>query len=73
MKSRIRLSVVAAVVLARALSSTAAWADVRAIWAIGDGDKVDRDEVAHPGRQANAVWDGTRVRVFGARNEIVAF
>jgi hypothetical protein len=73
MKSRIRLSVVAAVVLARVLSSTAAWADVRAIWAIGDGDKVDRDEVAHPDRQANAVWDGTRVHVFGARNEIVAF
>ena len=73
MKSRIRLWLVAAVALGRVLSPTAAWADVRAIWAISDGDKVDRDDVAHPGRQANAVWDGTRVRLFGARNEILAF
>jgi hypothetical protein len=56
-----------------ALSGGAVSAEVRAVWAIGDGDKVDRDAVAHPGRQGNAVWDGTRVHVFGARNEIVAF
>ena len=48
-------------------------ADVRAVWAIGDGDKVDRDELTHPGRRGNAVWDGTAVRLFAARNEIVAF
>jgi hypothetical protein len=43
------------------------------VWAIGDGDKVDRDDLAHPGRRGNAVWDGTTVRLFGARNEVVAF
>src|SRR4051812_3099036 len=50
-----------------------ATAGAHAIWAIGDGDKVDRDDLAHPGRRGNSVWDGTAVRLFGARNEIVAF
>jgi hypothetical protein len=48
-------------------------ADVKAVWAIGDGDKVDRDDLAHPGRHRNGVWDGTGIRLFAARNEIVAF
>jgi hypothetical protein len=48
-------------------------AGVRAVWAIGDGDKVKRDDRQHPGRAKNSVWDGRTIRVFGARNEIVAF
>ncbi len=47
-------------------------AGVRSVWAIGDGDKVKRDDRQHPGRAKNAAWDGTTIRVFGARNEIVA-
>ena len=45
---------------------------VRAIWAVNDGEKVKRDDRRHPSRAGNSVWDGRRVRVFGARNEIVA-
>ena len=45
---------------------------VRAIWAASDGDKVDRDDGRHPARDGNSVWDGRRVRIFGARNEIIA-
>jgi len=45
---------------------------VRAIWAVNDGEKVERDDRHHRAREANSAWDGHRVRLFGARNEIVA-
>ncbi len=40
-----------------------------------DGEKVKRDDLAHwaAASSDNAVWDGTTIRLFGARNEIVAF
>jgi len=43
------------------------------VWAAGDGTKVRQDDVQHPGREGNAAWDGEAVRIFGARNETVAF
>lgn len=48
-------------------------ADVRRIWAVNDGEKVERDAVDHPARARNSAWDGSAVRLSGARNEIVAF
>jgi len=47
-----------------------------AAWANDGGDKVARHERrAVVGRDSvlNSVWDGTRVNVFGARNEVVSF
>jgi hypothetical protein len=44
---------------------------VAAVWAIGDGDTLERDDRTAP--RSGPVWDGTRVRLFAARNEIVAF
>src|SRR5689334_11125881 len=44
-----------------------------AAWAIHDGEKVERDDLAHPGRIANAAWRDGTARIFGGRNEIVAF
>ncbi|WP_127579332.1 DUF4091 domain-containing protein [Paenibacillus koleovorans] len=43
------------------------------IWAVGDGEKVRRDDLANPNRDGNSVWDGHTVRLFGARNETIAF
>jgi Domain of unknown function (DUF4091) len=60
-------------VLALLLPSSDAQADVRRVWAVGDGDKVERDEQNHPASARNAVWDGRVVRLFAARNEIIAF
>ena len=60
-------------VLALSLLSSDAQADVRRVWAVGDGDKVERDEQNHPASARNAVWDGRVVRLFAARNEIIAF
>ncbi len=48
-------------------------ADVGRVWAVNDGEKVERDARNHPASARNAAWDGRTVHVFGARNEIVAF
>ncbi len=46
---------------------------VAAIWAVNDGEKVDRDDLANPYKRRNSVWDGRDLEIFGARNEIVSF
>jgi len=59
--------------LAVLLGATPAAAGVAAVWAVSDGEKVERDDRAHPLRAKNAIWDGRVVRLAAARNEIVAF
>src|SRR6185503_12533987 len=46
---------------------------VRTIWAVNDGEKVERDDLNNPNKRANSAWDGHKVKIFGARNEIIAF
>ena len=46
---------------------------VAAVWAVHDGEKVERDDLAHPARGGNTAWRDGVVRLFGGRNEIVAF
>ncbi|HXK12445.1 MAG TPA: hypothetical protein VMT70_22595 [Vicinamibacteria bacterium] len=55
------------------LPGVPAGAGVARVWAVSDGEKVARDARGHPLAARNAVWDGTTVRPFGARNEVVAF
>src|SRR5215813_3319538 len=43
------------------------------IWAVSDGEKIERDDVNSPLKRANTLWNGRVVKLFGARNEIVAF
>ncbi len=46
------------------------------VWANDGGDKVTRDELRatnDPLSVGNLVWDGTKISLFGARNEVVAF
>src|SRR5918993_1778109 len=65
------------IVVLAALAVAAVWrpcdAGVRRIWAVHDGEKVERDEQNHPASARNAVWDGQTIRIFGARNEVIAF
>lgn len=44
-----------------------------AVWAIHDGEKIGRRERGTPYQAGNEAWDGRRARIFGARNEVVAF
>ena len=43
------------------------------VWAVSDGEKIERDDLASPLKARNAVWDGHTVHLAAARNEIVAF
>ena len=62
-----------ACVLAASLGASPAAAGVAAVWAVSDGEKVERDDQAHPLKAANSAWDGRIIHVAAARNEIVAF
>ena len=62
----------AACILAMSFSTVAA-AGSAAVWAVADGEKIERDDRAHPLKAANAVWDGHAVHLAAARNEVVAF
>ncbi len=46
---------------------------IQGIWAVNDGEKVERDDRNNPNKAGNSAWDGQKVRLFGARNEILAF
>src|SRR5215510_14713208 len=46
---------------------------VRTIWAVKDGEKVERDDLINPNKRTNSAWDGRKIKIFGARNEIIAF
>ncbi|NWG14600.1 MAG: DUF4091 domain-containing protein [Acidobacteria bacterium] len=46
---------------------------VQSVWAVNDGEKIERDDLNHPCKASNSAWDGKKVRLFGARNEIIAF
>src|SRR5215217_244875 len=48
-------------------------ASVRTVWAVSDGEKVERDDLNNSNKQTNSAWDGHKVKIFGARNEIIAF
>ena len=62
-----------AIALVLSLSPVLAHAGVRRVWVVNDGEKIERDAVAHPAAVRNSAWDGRIGRIFGARNEIVAF
>jgi hypothetical protein len=65
--------IISSLVLCASASSGAAAQNLRAIWAVSDGEKIERDESQSPFKRGNAVWDGKRIRLFGARNEVIAF
>lgn len=59
--------------LSLALPGVAAEKGIAAIWAVNDGERIGRDDLANANKKSNSAWDGRKVRLFGARNEIVAF
>jgi hypothetical protein len=46
-------------------------AEVTAVWALGDNEKVFRYDANHPLRERNTVWDGKSIRLIGLKNEPV--
>lgn len=45
------------------------------IWAVDDGEKIKQDDLGHPLAESplNTAWDGKKIKIFGAKNEIIAF
>lgn len=53
-------------------SSTVA-ASVRHVWAVNDGEKIEKDDLNNRNRANNSVWDNRKIKIFGGRNELIAF
>ena len=50
--------------------------NIQQVWVNEGGDKVTRDELRATNDSnsvLNSVWDGQKVTLFGAKNEVVAF
>jgi hypothetical protein len=63
----------AALLLVMAFAPACAEAGVARVWAVNDGEKIEQDDLASALRARNSAWDGKTVRLFGARNEVIAF
>ena len=70
---RIEVFALLVLCLVTSVAAPARAAGIAHVWAVNDGEKVKRDDLANINRARNSVWDGQKVTVFGARNEIVAF
>lgn len=69
-----RIAVIAGVALCAICSSTSTVAaDIGAVWAVNDGEKIERFDLYNRNKSGNSAWDGSTIRLFGARNEIIAF
>jgi hypothetical protein len=58
------------------ISGAPAVAGLAAVWAVDDGEKIFQDDLSTPLQSpgpGNSVWDGSKVSLFGAANEVVAF
>src|SRR5690554_1849372 len=49
------------------------FSQVNYIWAVGDGEKIFRDDLNHPSKQENYIWDGKTIKLKGLYNEVLAF
>ncbi len=54
------------------LAPAPAAAGVKRVWAVNDTEKVLRDHLSSPLAAGNSAWDGNRVKLFGAANEVLA-
>ncbi len=72
MKSRILL-LLAVCLAAVVIPASYVLAEISFVWAVNDGEKVGRYDLENPNKTGNSVWDGSTIRLFGARNEIIAF
>ncbi len=53
--------------------SYSSYAKVIKVWAIGDGEKIFKYEVNHPGKNDNSIWNGQRIQLQGLYNEVLGF
>lgn len=49
------------------------YGQIKDVWALGDGEKVFRDDLSHPSKKGNYTWDGKNIQLKGLYNEVLAF
>lgn len=59
-------------VIIAALTSAPSAAGVKRVWAVNDTEKIARENLSSPLAAGNSAWDGSRVKLFGAGNEVLA-
>src|SRR5690348_15830273 len=69
MANRIRTFILLASVFIPAI----AFCQIKNVWALGDGEKVFRDDLNHPSKKGNLTWDGKTIHLTGLFNEVLAF
>ncbi|HOC18412.1 MAG TPA: DUF4091 domain-containing protein [Vicinamibacterales bacterium] len=55
-----------------AVTPVASPAGVKRVWAVNDTEKIARENLSSPLAAGNSAWDGRSVKLFGARNEVLA-
>lgn len=50
-----------------------AHSQIKSVWALGDGEKVYRDDLNKAGKAGNFIWDGKAIHIKGLFNEVLAF
>jgi hypothetical protein len=48
-------------------------AQIVGIWAVGDGEKIFKNEMNHPAKDQNSIWNGDRIHLRGLYNEVLGF
>jgi len=43
------------------------------VFAVNDGEKIEQDNLNHHLKRKNSLWNGRRIEVYSAKNEIIAF
>jgi hypothetical protein len=46
---------------------------IKNVWALGDGEKVFRNDHNHPDKNGNYIWHGKTIHLTGLYNEVLAF
>lgn len=59
--------------MAMILSQQPTISQIKSAWALGDGEKVFRDDQDHPDKNGNFIWDGKTIHLKGLFNEVLAF
>lgn len=66
----IRVLIIAGILL---LNYQSTYSQVNNAWAVGDGEKVFRNDDNHPARETNFIWNGDTIKMKGLYNEVLGF
>ena len=73
MKNNLAIAFIKSVLIAYLLFPSISFAQVNKVWALGDGEKIFREDIQHPDKNGNLIWDGKSIQVKGLYNEVLAF